>query len=84
MRFKIRTNIFERKSISWNADELTQENRKFDRIIVHECYYCSKENVSAQLVFDSVDVIEQYRNEKHSNKPFLYFARILVARAEYV
>lgn len=80
--FNIKATIFDQQLLEWDADELTIENRKFDRMLAYECYYCSNENRSVQLLFESIDEVEKHRNVMHQHKPLLYTARNLVACAD--
>lgn len=82
LEFSIKTSIFERQMLEWDPDELTTENKQFDRMLAYECYHCFSENNSIQSLFESIAEVENHRREVHQHKPLRYTTRNLVACAE--
>lgn len=82
LEIKLRTTIYARNRSDWNVDELTQENRQFDRLIAYECYHCSNANGSEQSLFPSIAGVEEHHKRIHSHTTLSYIARNLVACAK--
>lgn len=82
LEFQIRTIIYDPSYFGWNAESLTQENEKFDRMIAYECYHCRNEHTSDHMLFESIETVQTHCKEEHVGKDVLYIPKKFFACAE--
>lgn len=82
LEFQIKTIIHDPSFFGWSTGGLTQENQKFDRMMVYECFHCCDELTSTHMLFESIEEVEAHCRKTHATKEVLWTPKKLFACAE--
>lgn len=79
LELKIKPMFYKDSWFKCHPGALTQENRKFDRMLVYGCHHCSVQCSSEHEAFDSIDKVQRHCEHMHSAKPLRFSVNKLVS-----